>query len=61
MSDIKLCTEGDFAHSEKLPRAFAEAERKRQEAQPLIDRAAADYEDACLHRHAAGALCDGTP
>ena len=40
---------------------FAEAERKRQEAQPLIDRAAADYEDACLRRHAAGALCDGTP
>jgi hypothetical protein len=61
MSDQQLCTAGDFAQSEKLHRAFAEAERKRQEAQPLIDQAGAAYEDACLHRHAAGALCDGVP
>jgi hypothetical protein len=61
MSDSTLCTAGDYAQSEKLHRAFAEAERKRQEAQPLIDRAADAYETACLHRHAAGSLCDGTP
>ena len=61
MSSTTLVTAGDVAQSEKLHRAFAEAERKRQEAQPLIDRAAAAYEDACLHRHAAGSLCNGTP
>ena len=61
MSDTKLCTEGDYAQSEKLHRAFAEAERKRQEAQPRIDQAHADYELAALHRHAAGALCDNVP
>jgi hypothetical protein len=61
MSSTTLVTAGDVAQSEKLHRAFAEAERKRQEAQPLIDRAAAAYELACLRRHAAGALCDGTP
>ncbi|NLV29660.1 MAG: hypothetical protein GXY47_00775, partial [Acidobacteria bacterium] len=61
MSDSTLCTAGDFAQSEKLHRAFAEAERKRQEAQPRIDQAHADYELAALHRHAAGSLCDGVP
>ena len=61
MSDQQLCTAGDYAQSEKLHRAFAEAERKRQEAQPRIDAAAAAYELAAIHRHAAGSLCDGVP
>lgn len=61
MTDQQLVTAGDVAQSEKLHRAFAEAERKRQEAQPRIDQAGADYEDACLHRHAAGSLCDNVP
>jgi hypothetical protein len=61
MSSTTLVTAGDVAQSEKLHRAFAEAERKRQEAQPRVDAAAAAYEDACLRRHAAGSLCDGVP
>ena len=61
MSDIKLCTEGDFALSEKLHSEYERAKQARAAAQPRVDAAADAYETACLHRHAAGSLCNGTP
>lgn len=61
MGDIKLCTEGDFALSEKLHAEHERAKQARAAAQPRVDAAHHAYETACLHRHAAGSLCDGTP
>jgi hypothetical protein len=61
MSETKLCTEGDFALSEKLHSEYERAKQARAAAQPRVDAAADAYETACLHRHAAGSLCDGTP
>lgn len=61
MSDNKLCSEGDFALSEKLHSEYERAKQARAAAQPRVDAAADAYETACLHRHAAGSLCIGTP
>ncbi len=61
MSDIKLCTEGDFALSEKLHSEFERAKRAREAAQPRVDAAAEAYEDAALRRDAAGRLCLDVP